>query len=272
MPDEETPFLDALDAMLADRGRDTLYLCIRDLVEHGLSLARFAPGERTPQRQDITQYLAAWSRHAGLTEEESRAWLVEYCATRLAVLSKRTPAAIRHSTKSNLRYIYRSAVPFLCHGADNPFRANCRPDCPAYADMPAKLQAQASELAQRRLLARAPAPVIEPVLPVKAVWSKQFQTGLELALDEVQKGTKMPRIVEILNERGLKTRTGREWKYAILRNELRALKNAPVLPQDGGPGAGLPERPNAEPGAAPKGDPVAPTGDSGVTERPSTVS
>ena len=248
MPNEGRSFLNVLDTMLGDRGKDTLYPCIRDLVEHGLDLARFAAGETTPQRQDITQYLAAWSRHAGLSEEEASAWLVDYCVALLASLSRRTPATLRHSTKSNLRYIYRSAVPFLCHCANNPFRAHCRPDCPVYADMQAKLRAKASELAQPRPVARPLAPVIEPVRPVKAVYLEQFQTGLRLALDEVRKGTKMRRIVEILKERGLKTRTGREWKYAILRNELQTLKNSQVPPQDGRQGACPPEHPNAEQG------------------------
>ena len=238
-------FLNLLNTLLGDRGKDTLYLCIRDLVEHGLDLARFAAGETTPQRQDITQYLAAWSRHAGLSEEESSAWLVDYCAAVLVAISRRTPAAVRHSTKSNLRYIYRSAVPFLCHGANNPFRAHCCPECPVYADMEAKRQAKAIELAQPRPAFRPPDPVIVS-LSVKAANREQFQTGLRLALDEVRKGTKMPRIVELLNKRGLKTRTGREWKYAILRNELQAVTNAPVPPQGGGQGASPPERPNAE--------------------------
>ncbi|MDO8539631.1 MAG: hypothetical protein Q7S40_04260 [Opitutaceae bacterium] len=222
-----------LDTMLGDRGKDTIHLCIRDLIEHGLDLARFAAGEITPQRLDITQYLAAWSRYAGLTEVESSAWLIEYCVALLASRSRRTPAAIRHSTKSNLRYIYRSAVPFLCHGANNPFRAHCSPDCPVYAEMQARLRAKASEGLQLSLVARPPAPSIEPVLRVKAVYLEQFQTGLRVALDEVRKGTKMRRIVELLNERGLKTRTGREWKYAILRNELQTMNNSHVPPQDG---------------------------------------
>jgi hypothetical protein len=75
-------------------------------------------------------------------------------------------------------------------------------------------------------------------LSVKEANQEQFQTGLRLALDEVRKGTKMPRIVEFLNKRGLKTRTGREWKYAILRNELLALKNAHVPPQGSGQSVG----------------------------------
>jgi hypothetical protein len=272
MLNEGRPFLNVLDTLLGDRGKDTLYPCIRDLVEHGLDLPRFAAGEMTPQRQDITQYLAAWSRHAGLSEEEASAWLVDYCAAVLVAISRRTPAAVRHSTKSNLRYIYRSAVPFLCHGANNPFRADCRPDCPVYADMQAKLHAKAIELAQPRPVVRPPAPVIVS-LSVKAANLEQFQTGLRLALDEVQKGTKMRRIVELLNERGLKTRTGRDWKYGILRNELQALKNSHVPPQNGGQGASPPERPNAEQEcAAPNGGPAASVGNSGVTEGPPSMS
>src|ERR1035441_3320839 len=172
MLNEGRTFLNVLDTLLGDRGKDTLYPCIRDLVEHGLELARFAAGERTPQRQDITQYLAAWSRHAGLSEEEASAWLVDYCVALLAPLSSRTPAALRHSTKSNLRYIYRSAVPFLCYGADNPFRAHCCPECPVYADMKAKRQAKAIELAQPRPAFRPPDPVIVS-LSVKAANQEQ---------------------------------------------------------------------------------------------------
>jgi hypothetical protein len=211
--------------MLGDRGKDKIYPCIRDLVEHGLDLARFASGEITPQRQDITQYLAAWSRHAGLSEEESSRWLIDYCIDMLSSLSTRTPAAIRHSTKSNLRYIYRSDVPFLCECANNRFKAQCSNDCPVFADMQAKLRARANEALHPRPVSRPPAPIIEPVLPVKKVYQEQFQTGLRLALEEVQKGTKLPRIVEFLNERGLKTRTGRPWKYAILHNELRKIRS-----------------------------------------------
>jgi hypothetical protein len=270
MLNEGRTFLNVLDTLLGGRGKDTLYPCIRDLVEHGLDLARFAAGERTPQRQDITQYLAAWSRHAGLSEEEASAWLIDYCVARLVAISRRTPAAVRHSTKSNLRYIYRSAVPFLCHGANNPFRARCHPDCPVYADMEAKRQAKAIEMAQPRPAFRPPDPVIVS-LPVKVANQEQFQTGLRLALDEVRKGTKMPRIVELLNKRGLKTRTGREWKYGILRNELLASKNAHVPPQDGSQGASPPERPNAE-DAAPKGGPATSVGNSGVTEGPPSMS
>ena len=111
--------------------------------------------------------------------------------------------------------------------------------------MQAKLHAKAIELARPRPVVRPPAPVIVS-LPVKVANLDQFQTGLRLALDEVRKGTKMRRIVELLNKCGLKTRTGRDWKHAILRNELQALKNSHVPPQRGGKGASPPERPNSE--------------------------
>lgn len=229
----EMPFLIRLNTLLGDRGKDTIYPCIRDLVENGLGLARFSAGEIAPQRQDITQYMAAWSRHAGLSEEESCGWLIDYCTIMLLSISPRSPAAIRHSTKSNLRYIYRSAVPFLCQCANNRFRAQCGSDCPVYADMQAKIRAKASEVLNPRPVARPQSPLPEPALPVKEVYRKQFQAGLRFALDEVQKGTKMRRIVDLLNERGLKTRTGRKWQYAILRNELKNLQNSHVPPQDG---------------------------------------
>jgi len=252
------PFLSNLDTMLGDRGKDTIYPCIRDLVEHGLDFARFAAGEITPHHQDITQYLAAWSRHAGLSEEASSDWLIDYCIAMLSSLSTRTPAALRHSTKSNLRYIYRSAVPFLCQCANNRFRAQCSSDCPVYADMQAKLRVKASEVLYPRPVARSQAPLIELVLPVKEVYKEQFQTGLRLALGEVQKGTKIQRIVELLNERGLKTRTGRKWQYTILRNELQNLKNSHVLAQNGCKGTCLPECPDSEHDAPPNDGPATP--------------
>jgi len=85
-----------------------------------------------------------------------------------------------------------------------------------YADMQAKRHAKAIELAQPRPAFRPPTPVIVS-LSVKAANREQFQTGLRLALDEVRKGTKMPGIVKLLNKRGLKTRTGWEWKYPLCR-------------------------------------------------------
>src|SRR3989304_6305290 len=98
-----TPFLTALRALLDDRSGEVIYPCIHDLVENGLTLARFSSVNRIPTRQDVTQYLSAWCRHAGLTEEECRGWLIEYCTVMLSSISKTSVSGIRHSTKSNVQ-------------------------------------------------------------------------------------------------------------------------------------------------------------------------
>lgn len=262
----ERPFLIRLNTLLGDRGKDTVYPCIRDLVENGLGLARFSAGEIAPQRQDITQYMAAWSRHAGLSEEESCGWLIDYCTIMLSSISPRSSAAIRHSTKSNLRHIYRSAVPFLCQCANNRFRAQCGIDCPVYPDMQAKLRAKASEALNPRPLTSPQSPLPEPVLPVKEVYREQFQAGLRFALDEIKKGANLLRISELLNERGLKTRTGRKWRYGILKTELGKLKDSRDPTQDGRKDAGLPDCPGAEQDASPNDGPATPLGNSDGSE------
>jgi len=236
MTNTENSYLIMLDAKLGERGKETIYLCIRDLVEHGLDLARFSAGETRPQRQDITQYLAAWSRHAGLSEEESRGWLVEYCASTLLPLSKRTPAAIRHSTKSNLKYIYGSNVPFLCQCDNNSFHAHCSLGCPVYTEMQVKLLAKAEEALHPKPIVP-PAPFVpEYFIPVKKANLEQFQSGMRLAREELQKGTKVRFILQHLHERGFKTRTGRAWTDGTLRIELSKPQISPV-PEQGQAGA-----------------------------------
>jgi hypothetical protein len=230
--DMATPFLARLFGLLGGRGTAVVYPCIADLVENGRDAARFAAGEWPPNRQDVTQYLAAWSRHAGLSEEESRGWLIDYCKTKLAAISSRTPAAIAHSTKSNLRYIYKSAVPFVCQFEKNRFRARCSTACPFYPQMQEILRVRAAEALNPKPVA--PPPVIQVVLPVKAAHRPQFEAAMRFASAEAAKGTKPKRIVELLKAQGLKTRTGREWRYAILRSELQKWrwKHPPVSAPD----------------------------------------
>jgi hypothetical protein len=220
-----------LETRFGDQGKETIYLCVQDLVEHGLDLARFSVGKLPPQRQDITQYLAAWSRHAGLSEEETRGWLVEYCASILKPISKRTPAAIRHSAKSNVKYIYNSKVEFLCHRETNGFHAHCSTGCPVYADMQAKAKARAEEALKPKVHIRPPTPEIQfkprvkkvkVVVPtVKQINAEQFDAAMKLAREEVRKGESLACVARLLNDRGFKTRTGRAWYYAILHREIR---------------------------------------------------
>jgi hypothetical protein len=225
MSDQEDPFPAQLGTLLRDRDEVRVYRCIRDLLANGLSLPRFLPGEGIPNRQDVTQYLAAWSRHAGLSEEECRGWLIEYCASILAPLSKRTPAAIRHSTKSNITYIYRAGVPFLCECEGNRFKARCSTDCPVHAEM------MAAKLAPKPVESFVPvraAPVPIVVRPVKEIYREQFQAALRLAREEAEKGTKPKGILELLDQHGFKTRTGRKWTHAILLSELTKSSTPPA--------------------------------------------
>ena len=232
---KDTLFATTLAAMLRERGEDVIYPCIQDLLDNGLTLARFSPGEVKPQRQDITQYMAAWSKHVGLGDEECRSWLIEYCVVMLSPISRTSPSGIRHSTKSNIKYIYRSDIPFVCEHENNPFRAKCFRDCPAYAAMLAKACDGRNETSKKEPISAQPADVVETqVLPVKAIYRDQFEIALRLVHDETKKGTKKKLIVQLLNEQGLKTKTGRKWTYSNLYAELRKVK--------GNQGAGTPNQ------------------------------
>jgi hypothetical protein len=224
MTDQKADFLAELRNLLGDRADHVLYPCIRDLVRHGLTQARFSPGDAMPSRQDLTQYLAAWSRNTGLTDEHSRGWLVEYCATILACLSRRTPAAIRHSTKSNIKYIYKSAVPFQCQCEQNPFKADCGAHCPIYSDMKARLEAKANEPDAPRVYRRPDPPVVVVYQPVKQRYREQFEKALSVIREEAAKGSRPRHILERLEQGGHKTRTGRKWTNTILSTELAKSK------------------------------------------------
>lgn len=136
---KNAPFLTGLKTLLGNRGGEIIYPCIEDLVSHGLNLASFSSGDHVPSRQDVTQYLATWCKHAGLSQEECREWLIGYCVVMLSSISKTSLSGIRHSTKSNVKYIYQADIPFMCNRDNNPFRAQCRGDCPEYDGLQASL-------------------------------------------------------------------------------------------------------------------------------------
>jgi hypothetical protein len=232
----DTRFLATLVEMLHDRGSDAIFPCIQDLVENALVLSRFSAGDPAPNRQDITQYLAAWCRHVGLTEDACRSWLTEYCVAMLAPISKSSEAGIRHSTKSNVRYIYRSGMAFVCGRETNRFRAHCRRDCPAYAGVQANpSNMQQSELSTIHNESQVKTALL-PVSPVKVIYRDQFQAALRLVHQEIMKGAKKKAILGLLHERGLKTRTGRQWTYRTLCVEigkLEATHASPCNPQQG---------------------------------------
>ncbi len=63
--------------------------------------------------------------------------------------------------------------------------------------------------------------VFVPHVPVKEKYRDQFEKAWEVVLDSINKGVAIKNIVTVLNERGLKTRTGREWTFSILQAELK---------------------------------------------------
>lgn len=220
-----TTFLRRLSDFFRDSGRGKIYLCIQDLVENGLQVARFSPDARIPTRQEVTQYLAAWCRQAGLSQEDCLAWLAEYSVAMLSSISRTSPSGIRHSTKSNLMYVYRSDIPFLCECDENPFRAHCSTDCPLYADMQAKLAERRNKNPDILHVIQEPAGVPEMQKPsVRERYKNQFEAAIEVIRSEMEKGTERNAILNLLIERGFKTRTGKRWTYSILGNEQSRIR------------------------------------------------
>lgn len=217
-------FLDRLTALLGESGRAAIYPCIGDLVTNGLEASRFAPSDPMPTRQDVTQYLAAWCRDARLSEDECRTWLCDYAISKLSSISTSSPSGIRHSTKSNVKYIYGSARPFICAREGNEFRAECRTACPVYNEMGIKAAAAIAD-ASLRVERRPPmAPSTDSMPSVKDIYREQFQAAMQLVSCELRKKTKKTAILDLLKQQGLKTRTGRGWTYGSLVLEIRKFK------------------------------------------------
>ena len=204
---------------------DLLYPCIQDLVDNGLDLTRFTSTERLPSRQDITQYLAAWCRHAGLSDEDCRGWLIEYCVNMLSAISKTSASGIRHSTKSNVKYIYRTDIQFVCDCESNPFKARCCKSCPRYTEMKTRSAEKKDQVRTIGFDIKKPAPITDiDYRPIKERFKDQFEEALAFIRSQIEMGIKKRYIIKQLNERGFKTRTGRLWTDAILQSEL---KNVP---------------------------------------------
>jgi hypothetical protein len=159
----------------------------------------------------------------------------------LASISKSSPSTIRHSTKSNVKYIYRDEVAFVCGCEANQFRARCSDSCPVYEEMkrtPVKAKGEGAGAACSAF----PDELEEfPTARVKERFREQFEAAAELVLHELGKGTKKVAIVEILNQQGMKTRTGREWTVGILSAEIRKLPSDTASPPRPS-GAGTPPR------------------------------
>ena len=220
---DQNLFFDRLTKLLAESDGETIYPCIGDLVINGLQTTRFTSTDKMPNRQDVTQYLAKWCRHAQLSEDDCRTWLSDYALSMLSPLSKSSPSAIRHSTKHNVKYTYKAKCPFACTRDDNTFRATCSKSCPIYSDTTFRPVLPAPWVPEDHQPPPSPVPVIIPTK--RELYCEQFQSALQLISDKLLQGRKKTVILSILQEKGLKTRTGKEWTYTTLMSEIKKLRN-----------------------------------------------
>jgi len=216
----------ALIDILRRRAEARVFPCIRELITEGLYPERLSPEERVPSRQDITQFLAAWFRHVDVPQEICLEWLIPYCTERLSAMSSSSISQIRHSTKSNIKYIYKSHLPFECGAKNNIFKASCAETCPLFDEMTKKDQMKSAEKTARhykpeRLDQRAIEVDNVAVGSVKEQHQEQFHQAMEFVCDQMAKGVAKKHIVKVLNEKGFKTRTGRIWSQGILSFELK---------------------------------------------------
>lgn len=202
-----------------------MFPCIRDLVTNGLDPTRFSIEDYRPSRQDITQYIAAWFKYIGISADECRNWLIEYCVDVLSRISSSSNSRIRHSTKSNVKYIFNSDVSFACGCENNFLKASCDRNCPIFVEMSRKYgERNKIESTQTYEPIFKPKPnivKIEPRLPVKEKFRDQFEKAMKVARDNADKGVSARNILSLLNDSGFKTRTGRTWTYPTLLVELK---------------------------------------------------
>ncbi|MGD8213043.1 MAG: hypothetical protein PVF32_24475, partial [Desulfobacterales bacterium] len=107
--------IDRLIKILNNVQRQKIYACIQDVMTNGIVAERFKAGDLFPTRQDVTHFILAWLKHIGVSADKCRNWIIGYCERELSQISSSSPSRIRHSTKSLIKYIYRSEdVSFDC--------------------------------------------------------------------------------------------------------------------------------------------------------------
>ncbi len=224
--------LNTLIDLLRKHAEARVFPCIRELITEGLHSERLSPDDPAPSRQDITQFVVAWFRHIGVPKDLCREWMIPYCTERLSVMSSSSISQIRHSTKSNVKYIYKSEVPFECGAKNNIFRASCAETCPLFDKMTEKHQQKMAEKAEKvekryepeRLDQKAIAANRGTFKSSKEQHREQFVKAMEFVCDQVAGGVTTRHIVKMLDEKGYKTRTGKKWSRAILFVELKKLR------------------------------------------------
>jgi hypothetical protein len=209
--------LEKLMNIIATEGKGEPFSCIKDLVENGLSLNRFAEGEHRPNRNETTLFLAAWCKHMGFTPEVYHDWLIDYAVDVLSGISSSSLSQIRHSTKSTIKYLHGSDVTFSCNCQNNVFKAICSSDCPIYGEMEEiylrNLAVDQKRIEELQQMNQEKAPDPDPESPtVTKRYKKQFDEAVGLITQYLKEGHTKKEVFVILNEKGYKTITGHDWK------------------------------------------------------------
>ncbi len=169
--------------------------------------------------------------YVGLEEDDCRNWLTEYAVDMLSPISRRSKSSIRHSTKSNIKYIYRSEISFACGRENNRFKACCSNTCPVYFNMSSNDgETLAKTLTTHDSTCSTPysgtsstSEFKSPSSSVKDTYFEQFEAANQVVQRELVKGTKKLAILNLLKREEMKTRTGRNWTYGILTTEIKKI-------------------------------------------------
>lgn len=229
--------LESLKEILKEeKKKEFLFPCIEELVVHGIVLSRFyEKDEQIPDYKAITRYIAAWFRHIGISEEICRSWLTLYIPDVLFDLLSVSEAGVQLNTADDIRDIYQNDENIFDCGCEyNIFKASCWDTCPVYEDMKEKYkerqarEAESKEKSDELSGNKKPARSRPGRVTVKDQYIPQFEEAMEVVKELLNDGVPKSQIADILNDRGFRTRTGREWTYSILRAES---KNLPYKPR-----------------------------------------
>jgi hypothetical protein len=215
--------IEQLTEILDDAQKQKIYSCILDLLSNGIVAERFKAGESFPSRQDVTRFILAWLKHNGVPADRCRNWMIGYCERELSPISSSSLSRIRHSTKSLIKYIYRSEdVSFDCGCEQNKLKATCEPNCPIYGEMKYKHQVRMKQLHDEINYVRPKVqPPAEPLLQVRERYKEQFEKAMDVVREHLNQVSTLDEMKRYLNDQGYKTRTGKPWTTPILHTELK---------------------------------------------------
>ena len=218
--------IERLTKILDDAQKQKIYSCIQDLLSNGIVPERFKAGESFPSRQDVTHFILAWLKHIGVPADRCRNWIIRYCEKELSQISSSSPSRIRHSTKSLIKYIYRSEdVSFDCGCEQNKLKAACEPNCPIYGEMKDKHKIRMKQLHDDINYVRPKVqPPAEPPLQVRERYKEQFDKAMDVVKEHLNQVSSIDEMTRYLNDQGYKTRTGKSWTVSILYREIKKLQ------------------------------------------------